>query len=143
MSNAMANGDVVNGKRAEWRDATAAQLARLEPEQVSARKELALRMIKAGASTGDIMSATRQATGTGIGAGTVARLREEMEADQKRAQRQAARAAARAAAVPAPPKPDAEWVRLPATIEVVTALVTARVAFVFDGQQVSLKGGAR
>jgi hypothetical protein len=131
----------VNGR--EWRDPTPAQLARLEPDKVKARKALARRLLGEGKTTMEIMTAARQADGMSIGAGTIGRVREEMAQDAKREERRKAREL-KATTVKVKPKPVAEvtqWVRLDRSAG--AQLLAAGVPFVFDGVNVSFKAGAK
>lgn len=95
-----------NGVRTEWRDVTAARLALREPEKVKQRQDIARGMLADGAKFDAIRDATREATGTAIGAGTLVKLRRATrrssagkKAAATRAQRRRRMAAAEAPSV--------------------------------------------
>lgn len=77
-----------------WRDPTPAALARLDMPSVIRRKEIAERMLREGAKTRDIALATKEATGTAIGCGTLLALRRRLEREAQAAKRRDQRTSA-------------------------------------------------
>lgn len=112
------------------RDMTAALLALMDKPTLAAKKDIARRMVADGATTREIIAATREKLGAAIGAGTVGRIRREVEQEAKRKERKARRAARvpKVASAEAPPTLNGN------APDVLKALMAAGVPFSFDGR---------
>lgn len=131
-------------QRAQWRSIENAQLSRLDPVATAKRHEDAMKMVREGKTTPEIQAALKPVYGFGISPVALAEERRRMKREAKREARRAARLTApKPKPAPAvekvPPAAEPQWARLPANIETVTALVAAKVPFIFDGTTVSLK----